>query len=344
MTEITNWNQLINSVEAQNEPIFNKLLVKINQFIRPHIKSKKNKFDLTSVSKNHLEIFNGFVLMYEQLLIEKDITDIYVEMPSLTSPINIALSMIGIGKWIKFHNGNSERIFFFDEEKTIISDKSLADFLNKISDIKLGYKYFGKEPVIYCKFRVLPSPDIIKHLANFGVIAIDFKTLTDSIDHPKNNENKVLIDQAIILTLCSNLSFGLSDSFYSSRDNENSQTIKEVVLKNKDDLDTYLSDKIIMVNKYVYDQTDFKINMMGGQLEKKRFEELCNKLVVVPDETNPRFYYLKDTELLSVSVAERERCILATSNQRLGHKLDMYYSEIHYKLFGSAQLVENRYV
>jgi hypothetical protein len=339
MTNINNWSELINLISQQSSEVFSKLLLRINQSLRTYQKSN-DTFDYNIVKKNHQEIFNNFKLTYEQLLIEKDITDIFVEIPSLTTlENNIMFNMIGIGKWIKFHGGNASRIFFFDEEKTIISDKPLADFLNKIDDVKSKYEYFGCQPIIYYKFKTLPSNDIVEYLGKFNVISLEFGQKTDNINYPKTFDNKVLLDQTMILTLCSNLSYGFSESFYQTVKDNN----KEIMMKNREDLETYINTKKIFVNEHVYEQTGYKINHMAGPHEKKRYDDLCSKITVVPDEKNPRFYYLKDVELLCASVAEREHAVIVTGNQKLGNKIDLYYREIPYKIFYGAQLTETKY-
>lgn len=338
MSKITNWTELINKVTEKKCGVFPKLLIKINQTIRPYQKANE-LFDLHTVQKNHQEIFNNYKLLYDQLLIETDATDILVGIPSLISNINIIFNITSVGKWIKIHSGNSNRIFFFDEEKTMISDKAIADFLNKIETVREKYKYFGMDPIVYCKFRTLPSIDVVEYLKSFNVIAIEFNQPTSLINYPKFNNNKVLLDQSMVLTLCSNLSYGLSESFYRSADDKS----KEIMVKNKSDLDEFLSNKTIIINQYVYEQTKFKINQMAGSNEKQRFEELCKKVTIVPDIQNPRFNYLKDIELTCVSVAEREETIMVTGNQRLCHKIDTYYQEIKYKLFIGAQLAEAKF-
>jgi hypothetical protein len=335
---INNWSDLINSIVDKNYGAFPKLLLRINQFLKSQQKSDPD-FNLQFVTKNHSETFNTHKLVYEQLLIENDIRDISVEIPSLTSKCNIIFNMVGIGKWIKIHSGNASRIFFFDEEKTIISDKSLADFLNKIDTVRAGYKYFGKEPVIYYKFRTLPSTDVIEHLLKFNILPISFDESTLPIIRSTNFDDKILLDQTMIFTLCSNLSYGLSESYYRTPEDKN----KEFMMKNKEELDSYIANKTVMVNQFVYDQTKVKFDFMGGSSEKQRFTDLCEKITIVADEKNPRFEYLKDIELVCVSVAERETATIVTSSQRMCNKIDTYYQEIPYKLFFGAQLVETKY-
>ncbi|XWV26606.1 hypothetical protein QJ857_gp0460 [Tupanvirus soda lake] len=337
---IENWANLIDQLSKKNNNVFQKLLVRVKQFLRSYQKNDET-FDLSTVIKNHTEIFNTFKLTYEQLLIEEDIIDIFVEMPSLapSSKNNIIFNMIGIGKWIKFHGGNASRIFFFDEEKTMISDKPLADFLNKIDEIRENYTYFGMAPNVYYKFKTMPSEDVVDYLKKFNVTSLEFDQKTPLVNYPKSFGNNVLLDQTMMLTLCSNLSYGLSESYYRTPEDKS----KEIMIKNKEKLDAFLSDKKILVNEHVYEQTKFKVNQMGGPLEKQRFEELCKKIIVVPDAKNLRFYYLKDIELICASVAERERATIITGNQRLCNKIDTYYQEIPYQLFYGAQLVESKF-
>lgn len=340
MDNINNWTELVSKISQKNNSNFQKLLLRTNQSLRSFQKSNEN-FDMNTVLKNHFEIFSSYKLIYEQLQIESDITDIFVDIPSLDPNFNINLTfnMVGVGKWIKIHNGNASRIFFFDEEKTILSDKTLADFLNKISYVRSKYKYFDLEPIVYYKFKIMPSTNVIDYLKQFNVIAVELQRSTPLINYPRNFNQKVVLDQTMILTMCSHLSHGLSESFYTKPEDKN----KEIMLKNKENLDNYLSNKIIFVNQSIYDQTKHKIYQMGGPMEQIRFEEFCSKIQIVSDCSNPRFYYLKDAEQIYASVAEREYAIIVTSNQRLCNKIDTYYSEISYKLFIGAQLTENKF-
>lgn len=339
MTEINNWSDLIKLLEDKNYGVFPKLLSRINQFLNPHKKLNPN-FDLKTVIKNHSDIFNTYKLTYEQLLIEKDVLDISTEISSLSSKKSIIFNLIGIGKWIKFHIGNSSRIFFFDEEKTIISDKSMADFLNKLDIIKNGYKYFGEEPLVYYKFSSMPSNDVINYLKKFNVIPLSFSEASPENFLETYFDTKILLDQTMIFTLCSNLSFGLSESYYRRPEDKD----KEFMIRNKMELDSYISNKEILVNEFVYEQTKIKFGLMAGPNENRRFNELCKRIIVVPDEKNSRFASLRDIELVCVSVAERERATIVTSSQRMCNKIDTYYQEIPYKLFYGAQLVETRYI
>ena len=345
MSGITNWEELLNKVDQEKSFIFSKLASRIKQTLKFYQKFNEN-FDISTIQKNHLETFNNFKVLYEQLKIETDATDILVEIPSLSSKNTVVFNIISIGKWIKCHSGNANRIFFYDDEKTMISDKTLADFLNKIEGIRNKYNYFGKPPTIFYKFKIMPSNDVIKYFESFNVVPIEFDKPTPQNLLPMIIDNKVLLDQSMLLTLCSNLSFGLSSTFYSANDStkENSDgKTKVIVMKNKLELDKYLENKILLVNQHVYDQTKFKMEKMAGPNEKERFNKLCERLMVVPDEKNPRFYYLKDTELLCVSTAERELAIIVTGNQRMCNKIDAYYSEMKYKLFIGAQLAEGKF-
>lgn len=341
MANITNWEELLFYVERETKPIFMKLLARIRQTLRPYQKAD-DTFDMKNVQKNHMDIFNGYKVLFEQLQIETDVVDIMIEIPSLTSNHVIVFGIVSVGKWIKIHTGNAGRIFFYDDEKTVLSDKALADFLNKINDIQNKYFYFGKEPMIYYKFRIMPSEDIIAYLKSFNVISIEYDKPTPVILFPKISEDKILLDQSMILTLCSNLSYGLSNSFYEKSRNGEEKS-KEFMINNKLELDTYLTGKELIVNKFVYDQTKFKIEKMAGPTELARFEKLCEKIKIVPDCQNPRFVYLKDIELQCISTAERELAMIVTSNQRMCNKIDMYYPEICYRQFVGAQLVEEKY-
>ena len=339
MSNINNWTNLVDAVSQQSNGVFPKLQSKINQVIRSYQKSDKN-FDMNTIKKNHQEIFNGLSILYEQLSIEEDITDIMVDVPSLTSNQNIMFNMIGVGKWIKIHGGNASRIFFFDEDKTMISDKSLADFLNRIVDVRSKYLYFGTEPVVYYKFKCQPSDDVVKYLKSFNIVSLTFEQKSDKVDYPKDIGNTVILDQPMLMTLCSNLSYGLCEKYY---EETTDKVTKEIMVKNREDLENYLIGKKVLVNKYAYEQSEYKINVMGGPKEKEKFENLKKNLTIVPNDNNPRFYYLKDIELNCVSVAEREHGVIVTGNHKLENKLSIYYPEIPYKIFYGAQLVGTKY-
>ena len=327
--EINSWETLIEKVNQKNNHMnntFSKLLIKIKKTINE---------GATTLS----EQFANCKLIYEQLLVECDITDLFVDIQHVTNNTSVIITMFGVGKWIKLHSGNSSRLFFFDEEKTIISDKSIADFINKIISIRPEYKYFGKEPVIYYKFKTLPDNDIVEYLAKFDITATTFDEPTDKIDYGSFGQT-VLLDQSILLTLCSNLSFGLSNSLYLT----SVSCDRETMIKNKEAIDFYLMDKKIIVNKYVYDQTVEKIHFMAGENETKRFKDLVNKMTVVPDADNKRFYHFKNIERNCISVAEREHAIIVTNNVKMCNKINTYYQEMPYKLFSGVQLSEKKYM
>ena len=395
---INNWNDLLEAASGQQGVIFPKLISKINQFLRPYQKTKDN-FNLLEVKKNHSDVFEGFKLIYEQLLMEDDVMDIITEIPSLISKISLNFNLVCIGKWIKLHGGGSGRIFFFDDEKTTLSDRSIADFLNKITLVRANYKYFSREPLVYYKFKNLPSQDVIDYMLQYGVIALDLTDKTPPFDypmifndkvvfssplqkqalnpteledkvafgsplqkqalhpteledkvvfgsplkkqalHPTELEDKVLLDQSMILTLCSNLSYGLSKSFFKESPEEKSLNM----VNNRIDIENFIRGKFLLVNKSVYDQTMAKLDFAAGVSEKARFKILSQKFKIVDDQTNPRFYYLKDGEIVSASTVESEYATLITGNHRLKNKLDKYYPEIPYKIFHGAQLVEAKF-
>lgn len=328
---INNWLDLVNVLTKRTDGLFPKLLVRVNQSIRGFQRYYEN-FSLETIRVNHLDIFNQYSILYYQLLIEIDVIDIMTEIKSLDETESIIFNMISVGKWIKVHNGNADRIFFFDTEKTIISDKSLADFLNRIEIVKKNYMYFGSEPKVYYKFKMLPSDEIISYMNQFGVEAVSTDIPTPLTSCPRlesDFDSKVLLDQSILLTLCSNLSHGLSESFYKTPENKT----KEIMVENKRLLDDYISDKTIIVSQEIYDQAAYKISHMCGILETARFVELKGKIEIVPECINPRFTKLTNMENITVSIAERDKAIIVTSNQRLCHKIDDYYPEIRYRLF-----------
>jgi len=357
MEKIKNWMELVDNISNENNPnpkMMAKLLTRINHILKSYQKADY-AFNMDVVKPNHQEVFNLHKSVYEQLLIESDISSIFTEIPSLSTNNMITFHLVGVGKWIKLHGGNSSRIFFFDEEKTMISDKTIADFLNKINDVVEKYFYFGQKPLVYYKFKVVPSNDIVDYLKSFGIIPMLYDEPTPVFDYHKQFDKKILLDQSMILTLCSNLSFGLSKSsrvpgdsaqnpvgsLYQSHESDKN---KEIMQQNKKELDEYLQGKTMLVNEFVYDQTNYKIASMAGPMENQRFVELSKNLRIIPDISNPRFYYLKQIELLLVSTAEKEHAIIITGNHRLCNKINTYYQEIPYKLFIGAQLVEEKYV
>lgn len=112
----------------------------------------------------------------------------------------------------------------------------------------------------------MPSEDVLNFLRSFNVIPLPYnQKKTDKIDYPREFGNKVLLDQPIMMALCSNLSYDRSDRFYQeTKDN----ITKEIMVKNLKDLETFLADKEILINQYAYDQSEFKVNKIGGPLEK----------------------------------------------------------------------------
>lgn len=335
---INNWNELLMAASNQQNSIFQKLILKINQFLRPHQKTN-SEFDLTEIKKNHVDVFEGFKLIYEQLLIEDDVMDIITEIPSMVSKTSLNFNLVCIGKWIKLHGGGSGRIFFFDDEKTTLSDRSIADFLNKITLVKADYKYFSREPIVYYKFKNMPSEDVVAYMSEYGVVAIKLTDKTPKFDYPTQFNDKVLLDQSMLLTLCSNLSYGLCKSFFK----ESSEEKSLLMVNNRIDIETYIGGKLLLVNKSVYEQTVTKLNIAGGPTEKERFNILLKNIKIVEDRSNPRFYYLKDGEIISASTVEHEHATLITGNYRLKNKLDSYYPEIPYKIFHGAQLTEAKF-
>lgn len=352
---IVNWRQLTEtiSVNIEYHHLFKKLLSKLQQTISTCQKTD-SKFNLDKVEKNQQEVFNNYKYLYHQLLIEKDITDIMIDVLQLSEfripnskDLSIGFNMIGIGKWIKFHLGNSKKIKLIDEEKSILNNKILAQFLNKIQIIKKGYKFFGQDPKIYCKFVGLPNADVINYFASYGVTIIDMMEPTP-VTFPDIISKKIILDQSILLSMCSNLSFGLSGSFFDDEFNKQPAHKREgktpeIMLQNKRDMDEYFSDKEIILNRDVYEQSLYKITHFAGPNEKIRFSEFCKRITIVPDVCNPRFYYLKNSEKTETSVAEENHAIMVTGNLKFCHKLQKYYPEIKYKHFISAPLTEDKY-
>ncbi len=344
-TNINNWKDLTEQIqlliEKTNNKILNKLLIKINQHLKSNEKNNKN-FNLTVVKENEKDLFYNYLIMYEQILIEPDIIDIFTEISSLISNYCITINLYCIGKWIKIYSGNGSKLGFYDSEKTILNDKNIVEFLNKMENIRSEYYYFNRKPIIYYKFKTLPNIDVIEYLQKFDISCIEFTSVTTTIDHVKIDEknSNVCLDQTILITLCSNLSYGLSTSFYI--DNKEGKT-KDKMLNNKLDLDNFINGRKLFVNESTFEQVNNKIKVMGGNSELNRFKQLEKRLIIVPDIINKRFYKLKDHELIYASIAESTKSIIITGNHKFANKLANYYPELLYKLFITAQLSENKF-
>ncbi len=110
------WRLLIEAVDNMNHHLSQKLLTRINQSVKAYQKGNSN-FDLETVNKNHQEVFNSYKMIYDQLIIEHDLTDILHDVSSLSSKEQIQFNLVGIGKWIKIYGGNSSKIFFLMMKK-----------------------------------------------------------------------------------------------------------------------------------------------------------------------------------------------------------------------------------
>ncbi|AVL94645.1 hypothetical protein ma259 [Moumouvirus australiensis] len=337
--EINNWTNLISKVSVETRNIFKNLLNDINVFLNS-CKFDKD-FNSDQIKSNHKQKYDYFKTLYEQLVIEPDVTQYSTKIPYLNARGEVIINMTSAGKWIQFHTRDA-KINFVDEEKTILDDKPLSIFLNKMDELISEYKYFGKKPMVYYKFKNLPDSDIVEYMKSFDVIAIQYNQTTPPYDYPSTFSQKLLLDQAIILTICSNLSSGLSTSYYQiTKENINPQ----MVLENKKEIDDYLRDKELLVTESVYQQSLTKMKFTAGEQENKRFEELLEIIKIVPDCKNERFVKMKtrDNELICISVAEREGATIVTNNKHVYKKIELYHNEIPCKLFMSVQLTETKY-
>nr|AEX63021.1 hypothetical protein mv_L819 [Moumouvirus Monve] len=337
--EINNWTDLISCVNLETRDIFKSLQNDINVFLNS-CKFDKD-FSLDKIKPNHRQKYDYFKTLYEQLVIEPDVTQYSTKIPYLNSRGEIIINMTFAGKWIQLHTRDAE-INFVDEEKTILDDKPLSVFLNKMHELVPEYKYFGKNPVVYYKFKTMPSADIVEYMKSYGVFAIQYNETTPPYEYPSTFNQKLLLDQAIILTICSNLSSGLSTSYYQvTKENIN----LEMVLKNKKEIDDFLQNKELLVTESVHQQTCTKMKFTAGEQENKKFEEFLKTIKIVPDCKNERFIKMKtrDNELICISVAEREGATIVTNNKHVYKKIELYHSEIPCKLFMSVQLTETKY-
>lgn len=339
---IKNWSDLIQQVESvvtgdsTKSSVMKVLQDKLKQLMSKYAKNKS--FDRSIIIDNHLDTFQMYVLLFEQLLIENDPTDIFIDINGLESEEKIMFHIVGTNKWIKLHNGNPDRVFFYDDEKTILSDKIISDFVNKLAKIRSKYKYFGSEPKVYYKFKSMPNEDIVKYLQDNSVEVVLHENPT-----PKTtisiHQDKIILDQSVVLTLCSNLSHGLSTKYFLT---ENSTTSEKMV-QNRIDLEAYIADKELYIAESMYAECKFKIDKMSGPSERERFHKINDRLKVIPDCINKRFYYLKDNEAIITSTAEKYLLTIVTGNLRLCNKLAIYYREMSYKHFYPAQLSENKF-
>lgn len=337
MAHISSWQDLITALESCNG-IFSDLLKNVHGHVSKKIKKDSN-FDLANALVDDDEIFERFVVMYQQLILEDDVVEINKKINSLTSNAVITFDLISISKWIKIYTGHGKRFYFIDDEKSILSDSSMAAFLNKVEEIRSSYTYFGNHPTIYYKFKTLPSDDVVEYLATYNVMACLLDDPTAKIELPEQSNDKLVIDQSIFITLCSNLSFGLSQSYYTSPEFKD----KKIMTKNKTALDKYLEGKQIMMDESNLKQCTNKIERSGGPTEKKRAEELMARMTIVPEIRNIRFCYLKDREQVITSLAEHERTIILTANRHFCRKLSIHYPEMSYELYHCAPLVELKY-
>ena len=275
---INNWQELVKAISIRKDDqrfsavhcssgtgAFPKLLIKINKYLS----TIKNNNALQFLNKTQLDTFNNFKIIYEQLLLEDDIIDIHVTIPSLDDTNSLFFNMVGIGKWIKFHSGNVSRIFFIDEEKTMISDKTISDFVNKLASVSNGYLYFSQKPIVYYKFVSLPSDDIVNYFKKYDITVLTIDQKTDPIYRPKCN--RVLLDQSVMLNLCCDSSYELSQLL-----NESTlvplEQLTDSMLKNKPETELKNKPETELKNK---PETELKNK---PEIEIKNKPEIKNKL------------------------------------------------------------------
>lgn len=178
MDDIVSWGDLLNLIEKNDGDIFRILEKKILRCIKKQMKTG-NDFLKKPVGENFLDIFNNFKLIYTQLFVEDDIIDINVTVGGDNNRLTFPL--MGNGKFIKIYSGNPTKLFFYDPECTILSDKSITDFLERKDKTFEDYSFFGQPPLIYYKFKTLPSAEVLQYLESHGVYVIEYNTATEKI-------------------------------------------------------------------------------------------------------------------------------------------------------------------
>ncbi|AYV85679.1 MAG: hypothetical protein Satyrvirus30_4 [Satyrvirus sp.] len=350
MAMILNWKTLLDAISdtiskndsKNNIRAFQKLLDKVNAFVNRNAKSKS--FDILTVHRNHKDMFNVYVMVYEQLLIEDDVIDVLTYIYPLDDQSNenigVMFHLICVGKWIKIHEGTSSKIFFHDDEKTVISNKTLANNIKKINIVRSKYEYFGEKPLVCYKFKKYPSADVVEYLKMFNVISLDYNQKSPPTNFREIDKNIILVNINILTTLCSNLSYEFDETCYKIPSGHGN---KDELIKNKKELDEYIKDKTMLISSDTYENFKTKIKHIAGSTEKSRFEKLLPQIKIVPDAYNPRFGNLPKNWTLFVSVAEKECATMVITNENLKKELDTYFPEFRYKVFMYAQLVEKVY-
>lgn len=290
--------------------------------LRDKVVSRINKDD---------EVFDHYRLLMNQLLLERDAYDVDVSISH--NSINILFNIVGHDKLIKLHAGNSNRIFFLDEDKCIISDQTIHDFVDKVTRMREIILL----PKIYYKFSTLPPDDVIKYFEENGIIVIPMDVETPYSGIPDLIKKKVVLDQSMIITLCSNLSFGESLTFFT-----NFHITRDEYIQNHKIMTEYVSTKECYVTTDTLNDVESKISLIAGPNEKARYTEIREKLIVI-DETQKEFINFKKYEISVLSLCDKIKATILTGNAKFANRIFTYHPEMSVKVFLSAQLSEMKY-
>lgn len=340
--KIESWSDLLSCIDKQILSDPNSI-----RFLKLKSLVKKNccKDDLDSVLENGLDRFSYFKLLYQQLLIETEITGVVTGVPYITkSPENNSCGekvfcLTCNGKWIKINRSNRQ-LDFIDEKLKITNDKQINKFLKGLDNLRKDYTFFGKHPVIYYKFLVTPSQRALDYLIASGVTPIGLDEKTADIDVYENRfAETVILDRPVVIMLCSDILYE-SNPAYTEKFGDN-QIFKLIEEKNK--IDSFIKDKKIIMPQTFYD-TFTIFDVIAGPKEKERYAQLLKTVELVPDCHNPRFDLnteLKDQEKILLSLAEKNFATILTTNNKLTSKIEKCYKELRCKNFIGVQLVEN---
>lgn len=330
----TNWIELTDLLV--DDKLFTKLAQKVSKLLSSYQKSDKS-FDLLTIKPNHMDNFTNFVLHYQQMKLETDTADILVEIPELNSalskPTSITFNLIATGKWIKFI-GATQPIFFFDEDETVMSDKTYAEFLNKITEVRRDYLYYGCQPMVYCKFAVMPTERVVEYSKRMGVICIAMSEKTLPSNHDLHFDERIVLDQSMVITLCSDV----VQPEFNADDLDLAPDLHANLVSHYFQLQEMIENHEIYINENVNRHVIYKIENVASPSEVARYHQLAKSLTIVPDITNPRFYLLNKYEQMQVSTAEQQGAKLITENVRLGTKLANSYPEIAYHQLQGSKL------
>lgn len=303
------WQNLLDECVGYNTYVWKKLI---------NLLEDENKnFNHTGNMKS--KTYSFYKLLVEQLKIEKDAYDINIVFNDNYCMLDFQI--VCHGKLIKLYSKNSKMISFVDEEETIINDYVISELISRMT---LNYKnlinLYGKLNV-YIKFAEMPKDNIIKSLKDCNINVSLLSEPTPEIEYYKFMKTNVVLDQSIIITLCSDLSYD-----------------DEIYIDNYRNLVESLKDKKLYVTLNTIDGVHKKIEIIANSSEKKRFYELKDQFIYVPDTINNKFNGSEE-EIVLISTCIKCYATLITCHKKLIKRINSSIPEINNKLFLSAQLV-----